>query len=438
MGKRFTKQGIIEFETPKLIKENEKKIYTVLEVTNYINQKFKSDEKLQNIMVRGEISNFKTSHNGHSYFTLKDKDSQISSVMFAGYKRNLKFEPKDGMKVIIEGYIEVYRNYGNYQLYAHKITEDGLGDLHIAFEQLKKKLSIEGLFDESHKKKIVKYPKRIGVVTSPKGAAIRDIITTIKRRYPYCQIILFPALVQGDQAAENIKDQINKAQNYDLDTLIVGRGGGSIEDLWSFNEEVVARAIYDSEVPVISAVGHETDYTISDFVADLRVPTPTAAAEFAVPDMVEFKFKIRQLNDRITNSMKNMVAENRIKLENISKKNIFKYPQSIYDFQRMNLDLLIGRFENSSKDILRANRNRLFMLENSPVLKDPQSITKDKKDRFVKSISKLEILNPLLTLKRGYTIAKVDDNVISSSKDVKSGDNLDIKFDDGIVNTKVI
>ncbi|RAP52515.1 MAG: hypothetical protein BZ137_08590 [Methanosphaera sp. rholeuAM130] len=407
-------------------------------MTDYLIQKLKNDNLLANIMVKGEISNYKTYPSGHSYFTLKDKDSQIRSVMFYGYKQNLKFEPKNGMKVIITGEIGIYKDYGSYQLYAHRITEDGLGELYVAYEQLKEKLLKEGLFDDSHKKEIVKYPKRIGVVTASTGAAIRDIITTIKRRYPYCQVLVFSTLVQGDLAAEQIADQIANAQNYDLDTLIVGRGGGSIEDLWSFNEEIVARAIYESDVPVISAVGHEVDWTISDYVADLRAPTPTAAAEIAVPSAVELESKIRQLNRRITNYIKSRVIEDRTRLDNISGKNVFKNPQSVYDVPKMNLDLLIGRFERVSKDIVYDNRNKLSKLENSYIFKHPEGITKNKKERYIKNISKLEVLNPLLTLKRGYAIAKSNEKVVSSSNDVEVGDKLDIEFDDGVVNTKVI
>jgi exodeoxyribonuclease VII large subunit len=262
---------------------------TVSEINAYLNDKLKSDLNLRNLYVRGEISNYKTYPSGHSYFTLKDKDSEISAVMFGGYKSNLRFEPKDGMKVIINGKIEMYEVRGNLQLYAFNIIEDGIGELYVAYQQLKKKLEKEGLFDESHKKKIPKYPEKIGVVTAKTGAAVKDIITTIKRRYPYCEVLVFSTLVQGDRAAEQIVEQIRHAQNYNLDTLIVGRGGGSIEDLWPFNEEIVAREIYNCETPVISAVGHEIDYTISDFVADKRAATPTAAAELAVPQSSEIK-----------------------------------------------------------------------------------------------------------------------------------------------------
>ncbi|MBQ6098490.1 MAG: exodeoxyribonuclease VII large subunit [Methanobrevibacter sp.] len=411
---------------------------TVSQVNAYINRKLKRAAKLKNIYIKGEISNFKTYPSGHSYFTLKDEKSQIPAVMFKTYKRFLKFEPQNGMKVIVKGKIEVYEKDGKYQLYASRITEDGIGALHIAFEQLKKKLDKEGLFDDTHKKEIPKYPKRIGVVTAQTGAAIRDIIKTIKRRYPICEVLVFSTLVQGDQAAPNIVRQIKHADSFNLDTLIVGRGGGSIEDLWPFNEEIVARAIYECETPVISAVGHEIDWTISDYVADMRAHTPTDAGMIAVPELNEVKYRVSQLSANLNKNINDRITQNRTKLENISQKQIFKHPENIYEMQRMTLDKLVDKLGFSSKNIISENRNKLFRLENRNVLKNPEEITKMKKEKFAKNIAKLEVLNPLLTLKRGYTIAKIDEKVISSVKDVKSGDKLDVEFDDGTINTKVI
>jgi len=417
----------------------EEEYYTVSQINAYINRKLKMDRNLKNIYIRGELSNYKDSFSGHSYFTLKDEKSQIDGVMFKGNKdRFLKFEPKDGMKVIIKGKIEVYEKTGKYQLYATRITEDGIGNLHIAFEQLKKNLAKEGLFDDAHKKSIPKYPKRIGVVTAETGAAIRDIITTIKRRYPICEILVFPTLVQGDQAAPQIIRQIRNAQRYELDTLIVGRGGGSIEDLWPFNEEPVAREIYACEIPVISAVGHEIDFTISDFVADLRAPTPTAAAELAVPELTKVKENVNHLQEKINKSINDKISINKTKLEHISQKNIFKNPESIYEIKGMTLDNLVNKLGFASKNIISQNRNKLFKIENSHILRNPEEITKKKRDACLKNINKLEVLNPLLTLKRGYSIAKSGEKIISSAKDVEVGDEIDIEFDDGIVNTKVI
>lgn len=411
---------------------------TVSQINAYINRKLKFDNNLKNVYVKGEISNFKTYPSGHSYFTLKDEKSQIPAVMFKGRKYGLKFQPENGMKVIIKGKIEVYERDGKYQLYASTMTEDGIGNLHIAFEQLKKKLEKEGLFADAHKKPIPKYPQRIGVVTAQTGAAIRDIITTIKRRYLYCEVLVFSTLVQGDMAAGQIVRQIKHAQQYDLDTLIVGRGGGSIEDLWPFNEEIVAREIYACEIPVISAVGHEIDYTISDFVADKRAATPTAAAEIAVPEIKEVQYKVTQLSQRINKSINDKLTQNRAKVENISQKQIFKNPESIYQIKEMHLDSLINKLNFTSSNIISENRNKLLKLESRSVLRNPEEVTKAKKETFLRNVEKLKILNPLLTLKRGYSIAKIDDKVVSSAKDVKSGDELDIEFDDGTINTRVI
>ena len=411
---------------------------TVSQVNAYLKNKLKKDVNLQNIYIRGEISNYKTYPRGHSYFTLKDKDSQIPAVMFKGRKYGLKFQPEDGMNVIIKGKIEVYERDGKYQLYANSMTEDGIGDLHIAFEQLKKKLEKEGLFDEAHKKEIPKYPQRIGVVTAQTGAAIKDIITTIERRYPYCKILVFSTLVQGDMAAGQIVRQIRHAQQYDIDTLIVGRGGGSIEDLWPFNEEIVAREIYACRIPVISAVGHQIDVTISDYVADKRAATPTAAAEIAVPETREVRYKISQLSQRVNKSINDKLTLNREKVENISQNQIFKNPESIYEIKEMHLDNMIGKLNLTSSNIISKNRNKLLKIESRAVLRNPEEVTKAKRETFLRNVDKLKILNPLLTLKRGYSIAKIDDKVISSAKDVKSGDELDIKFDDGTINTKVI
>ena len=403
---------------------------TVSQVNAYLKNKLKKDVNLQNIYIRGEISNYKTYPSGHSYFTLKDKDSQIPAVMFKGRKYGLKFQPEDGMNVIIKGKIEVYERDGKYQLYANNMTEDGIGDLHIAFE--------EGLLDEAHKKEIPKYPQRIGVVTAQTGAAIKDIITTIERRYPYCKILVFSTLVQGDMAAGQIVRQIRHAQQYDIDTLIVGRGGGSIEDLWPFNEEIVAREIYACRIPVISAVGHQIDVTISDYVADKRAATPTAAAEIAVPETREVRYKISQLSQRVNKSINDKLTLNREKVENISQNQIFKNPESIYEIKEMHLDNMIGKLNLTSSNIISKNRNKLLKIESRAVLRNPEEVTKAKRETFLRNVDKLKILNPLLTLKRGYSIAKIDDKVISSAKDVKSGDELDIEFDDGTINTKVI
>lgn len=307
----------------------DKEYITVSKITDYIARLIGSDSNLKHVFIKGELSNVNLYRSGHLYFTLKDENSQIKGVMFNA-RRRLKFKPEDGMKVLIEGKIDVYKINGVYQLYVSEISKDGIGDLHRRFEELKEKLNKEGLFDQSHKKKIPNFPKRIGVITAANGAAIRDIIITIKRRWPLCEVILFPSLVQGEKASQNIVYQIKNADKFDLDTLIVGRGGGSIEDLWSFNEEIVARAIYECETPVISAVGHEIDFTISDFVADLRAATPTAAAEIAAPPYVEIKNGVNQLDSRANLAINKILDENKNKLDNIISKRLFTSPGEIY------------------------------------------------------------------------------------------------------------
>ena len=410
---------------------------TVSKVTDYIGELIGSDSNLKHVFIKGELSNVKLYRSGHLYFTLKDEESQILGVMF-GARYKLKFKPKDGMKVLIEGKIEVYKNYGTYQLYVSEISKDGIGDLHRKYEELKEKLNKEGLFDDSHKKKIPNFPKRIGVVTAANGAAIRDIITTIKRRWPLCEVLLFPSLVQGDKAAENIAYQIKRSEKFNLDTLIVGRGGGSIEDLWSFNEEIVARAIYDCNTPVISAVGHEIDFTIADFVADFRAATPTAAAEIAVPPYEERKNGINQLSLRANLAINKTLDENKSKLDNIVSKQLFTAPCELYAPKEMMLDNVVRRLQHSSESLIMRNKNKLDLLKNSNVLKNPENIIKNKKENYLLQLSKLEILNPLNTLKRGYTLAKIEGKVVSSAKQLKSGDDLEVEFEDGNVNTKVI
>ena len=341
---------------------------TVSKITDYVARLIGADSNLKHVFIKGELSNVNLYRSGHLYFTLKDENSQIKGVMFNA-RRRLKFKPEDGMKVLIEGKIEVYKKNGVYQLYASEISKDGIGDLHRKYEELKEKLNKEGLFDQAHKKKIPNFPKRIGVVTAANGAAIRDIIITIKRRWPLCEVILFPSLVQGENAAQNIVYQINNADKFDLDTLIVGRGGGSIEDLWSFNEEIVARAIYNCKTPVISAVGHEIDYTIADFVADLRAATPTAAAEIAVPPYGEIKNGVNQLNSRANLAVNKIFNENKNKLDNIISKRLFISPGEIYAPKEMMLDGIINRLQHSSESLVIKNQNRLNLVKNSNIFK---------------------------------------------------------------------
>jgi len=414
------------------------KYITVTQLTRYIKYKIDNDTNLNEVFLKGEISNFKAHSRGHLYFTLKDEGSRINAIMFASSTKNLKFVPQDGMKVLVTGKISVFEANGAYQIYVNDMLEDGVGNLYIAYEQLKKKLESEGLFREDHKKKIPKIPTNIGVVTAPTGAAIKDIISTIERRWPLANVYLFPSLVQGEDAKEDIVRQIKRAQEFQLDTLIVGRGGGSIEDLWPFNEEIVARAIYECPIPVISAVGHEVDFTIADFVADLRAPTPTGAAEMAVPQISDVIKYLNQVNIRLNNTITNKVTNYRRKLNDIYSRNIFKNPISIYQSKEMLFDSIIERLKFSLTNLTNIKEKELIKLMNSYVLKNPYQLLDKKSNKYLQLISKLETLSPLLTLKRGYAITKKDGKVISSSKDLKKKDKLSIEFSDGNIDAEVI
>ena len=417
----------------------EEEYISVSQLTDYIRKLINSDSRLKQVYVRGEISNFKRYSSGHCYFSLKDEGSVIPGVMFYGFASKLKFEPKNGMKVLVRGYVDVYKSRGNYQLYAQRIIEDGLGELHIAFEQLKKELESKGYFDDDLKKPIPKFPKKVGVVTAATGAAIRDIVTTIKRRWPLCEIILFPSLVQGNLAANNIVRQIFVADNeFELDTLIVGRGGGSIEDLWAFNERIVAKAILVCKTPVISAVGHEIDWTIADYVADKRAATPTAAAEIAVPDIREISSKVDDFNSRANNVMAKQLNDNLDKFERIKNRPLFKNPYMIHERKVMDLDFIKGRLVSSSKEMIHSNQMRLSKVKSSNVFRDPQSILDEKTNTLSRNIDKLKVLNPLLTIQRGYAVARSNGRVVSYAKDLNKDDEVELQFKDGKVNTRVL
>lgn len=416
---------------------NEKYI-TVSQLTRYIKYKIDNDIHLNEVFLKGEISNFKAHSRGHFYFTLKDEGSRINAVMFASSTKNIKFIPQDGMKVLVTGKISVFEANGGYQIYVNDMLEDGVGNLYIAFEQLKKKLEEEGLFDQSKKKPIPKIPKRVGVVTAPTGAAIKDIISTIKRRWPLTEILLFPSLVQGEDAAVDIVKQIKLSKNYEIDTLIVGRGGGSIEDLWPFNEEIVARAIYECETPIISAVGHEIDFTIADFVADLRAPTPTGAAELAVPAISDVKNYINQLQIRLNKSVQTKLTINKQKLKEITSRYIFTNPITIYQTKEMLFDNLLDRLKYATTNLVTIKEKQFDRIKSSYIFKNPYQLLDKKSNKYLQLISKLETLSPLLTLKRGYTMTKLDNKVLTSSKQAKKGDKLEIEFSDGKVQTEVI
>ena len=416
---------------------NEKYI-TVSQLTRYIKYKIDNDLHLNEVFLKGEISNFKAHSRGHFYFTLKDEGSRINAVMFASSTKNIKFIPQDGMKVLVTGKISVFEANGGYQIYVNDMLEDGVGNLYIAFEQLKKKLEEEGLFDQSKKKPIPKIPKRVGVVTAPTGAAIKDIISTIKRRWPLTEILLFPSLVQGEEAAQDIVKQIKLSENYEIDTLIVGRGGGSIEDLWPFNEEIVARAIYECKTPIISAVGHEIDFTIADFVADLRAPTPTGAAELAVPAIADITNYINQLQIRLNKSIQTKLTINKQKLKEITSRYIFTNPITIYQTKEMLFDSLLDRLKYATTNLVTIKEKQFDRIKSSYIFKNPYQLLDKKSNKYLQLISKLETLSPLLTLKRGYTMTKLNNKVLTSSKETKKGDKLEIEFSDGIVKTEVI
>lgn len=410
---------------------------TVTQINKYIKYKFDNDENLNLVYLKGEISNFKNHSTGHLYFTIKDESSRILAVMFRNNALKLKFTPVDGSKVLVIGRIGVYEANGNYQIYVEEMMEDGIGNLALEFEKLKKKLSQKGYFNEEYKKPIPKFPKRIGIITATTGAAIRDIITTINRRYRNVELYIFPCLVQGVGAKEDIVRNINIANTFPLDVLIVGRGGGSIEDLWAFNEEIVADAIFKSKIPIISAVGHEIDFTISDFVADLRAPTPTAAAELAVPNTIDLINYINQLSIRRNKSIINIINKKYEKLESLKDSYILKNPQSIYEVKAQKVDNLIEKAILLITKSLTDNKNRLNTLDKEVKI-DMTKVLDKKTNRYLNILSKLETLNPILTIKRGYTITKHNDKSITSIKDISKKDYIKTEVCDGIITSQVI
>ena len=414
------------------------KYLSISAITRYLKSRFDQDENLQRVYLKGEISNFKAHTSGHYYFSLKDEGSKINAIMFRSNTSKVSFKPVDGMRVLVSGRISLYEAMGSYQIYVDDMQEDGVGNLYVAFEELKKKLSAEGLFDESHKKEIPKIPRRVGVITASTGAAIRDIMTTIKRRFPICETILFPTLVQGENAKEDIALNIKKAEDYDLDVLIVGRGGGSIEDLWPFNEEVVARAIYDCSIPVISAVGHEIDFTIADFVADLRAPTPTAAAELAVPNMVDLKKNIDSLVIRLNESINKKIKYQKLYLDSIKNSFVIKNPMVMFDSKRQKLDLINDKINDLILRNVSLKREKIEKIKKSYVLENPKFLYKDEENTLKNIISKLELLNPLNILSRGYSISMIGDKTVKSIMDVKKNDSVSIRVTDGVIKTKVL
>ncbi|MBT2605168.1 exodeoxyribonuclease VII large subunit [Peribacillus frigoritolerans] len=434
---------------------------SVSALTKYIKRKFDADPHLQNVYIKGEISNFKQHTSGHMYFTLKDEKARLLSVMFAANNKGMKFLPENGMKVLVKGDISLYEAGGQYQLYVKSMAPDGVGDLYLAYEQLKKKLEGAGLFLAEHKKPIPQYPKSVGVITSPTGAALRDILITIKRRYPIARIIVYPALVQGNNAAKSIAKAISMANaRAESDVLIVGRGGGSIEELWAFNEEIVAESIYDSDIPVISAVGHETDFTIADFVADMRAPTPTGAAELAVPHLNEILERLMNRKNRLTRSIQEAVNFERTRLTRMERSYAFRYPHKMYEQKLEQLDKTMDRLGRTSTRYFMKKRDELNQLNDILKKQHPEQAVKNAKDdlqqhakvlrrameaiyrhksqQFVHITATLSALSPLKIMERGYGLVFAEDEtLVKSTQQVSKGDKIAVSIKDGTLECEI-
>ena len=388
-----------------------KGVLSVTQVNEYLKMILDADRVLSDVTVRGEISNFKLYASGHAYFTLKDETGQLKSVMFRSYASRLIFRPADGMRVIAHGRISVYEASGQYQLYADDLQPDGVGSLALRFEQLKRKLQEEGLFDESRKKPLPLMPMRIGVITSPSGAAIHDIINVLGRRFPLARVILFPSAVQGAEAPSQLVSGIEFFNASDLvDVIIIGRGGGSMEDLWAFNDEALAYAISACRIPVISAVGHESDFTICDFVSDRRAPTPSAAAELVVPDREGLLNALDERKHRLASLLEKRLREEKRALARISSANVFLHPERMLDPHRRYLVDL-------EEDMGRALESTLLQ----------------KKNLLSRGAARMESLSPLAVLSRGYAVATMDGKTVQSVRDIQKGDSLSVRFSDGCV-----
>lgn len=391
------------------------KVFTVNELNNYVKNVLDNDENLKYVYVTGEISNFKAHYSGHMYMTIKDETASVKAVMFAGNASKLRFMPENGMKILALGTVSLFPRDGSYQLYISTMQPDGAGALSIAFEQLKKKLESEGLFSPLHKKRLPLFPRRVGVITSSTGAAIQDIFNVLGRRYPVAEVVVRSAKVQGEGAAQDISAAIREFNEQNgADVLIVGRGGGSVEDLWAFNEEVVARAVFNSKIPVISAVGHETDYTICDFVADLRAPTPSAAAEIAVPDIFELKSDLQSYQAHIFNLTKNVIVNEKARLEAIQKSSALKDPALKIQDNKRELLYISEKLFDITQNTLQGERLKLSSLT-----------------------GKLDALSPLGVIARGYAIVNKKDSIASSVKNLKEGDSVAVRLADGSFNATV-
>lgn len=438
------------------------RVFSIKELNKYIRMKFESDSLLGDVWIRGEISNFTHHSSGHMYFTLKDSDSRLKCIMFASHNQRLPFMPREGTKVIARGNISVYERDGNYQFYATAMQPDGLGSLYLAFEQLKSKLEAEGLFAESRKRPIPRFPRAIGVITSATGAAVRDIIITIQRRYPSMPVYVYPVLVQGTQAAPAIVKAIEAMNRFgEVDVLIVGRGGGSLEELWAFNEEAVARSIAASDIPIISAVGHETDFTVADFVADLRAATPTAAAELAVPNIVELQLQLKRQEQRLIQAIRFRVREDKEQLQRIRRSPFFMYPRKYLLEQAQRLDRLQEQLVQRMQRVTEGGQSKLARVQRVLAGHHPgervafaakrwqstsrqleqamNSIMKERKLKLYGTIGQLDALSPLKVMSRGYSLVYDADEkrLIKSVSDVQQGDNIQVKMSDGQIDCQV-
>lgn len=416
---------------------NNDKYLSISALTRYLKYKFDSDDNLRQIFLKGEISNLKIHSTGHLYFSLKDENSKINAIMFSTNARRLTFKPVEGTNVLVVGRVSIYEQTGNYQIYVDDMQEDGVGNLYVQYEKLKAELAKEGLFDQSKKKKIPKMPSRIGIITAPTGAAIRDILSTIKRRFPLTETYLFPALVQGENAAPDIVKKLKQADNFGVDLIILGRGGGSIEDLWAFNEEIVARAIYEAKTPIISAVGHEVDFTIADFVADLRAPTPTGAAEMAVVNRTDVINELNHLKIRLNEALLSKVNVLKIALENIKSNYILNNPVIMYENKKQVVDNLLEKIKTLIYYKITNYNLKLDHLKKSYILNHPEELYKKKSLKLDKIITSLELLNPLSVLKRGYTLTYKNDKVVRNIKALKVDDIITIKFKEGTVKANI-
>lgn len=410
---------------------------SVTDVNTYLKTIMDNDPFLNYVYIKGEISNLKFHTRGHLYFSLKDENSKINAVMFNYKNMNIDFVPEDGMNVLVKGKISVFVNGGSYQITVTNMKQDGIGNLYILFEELKKKLKNEGLFDEEHKKKLPRIPKKIGVITASTGAAVRDIISTINRRFPLAEIILFPSLVQGTGAKENLVKMIETADKSDVDVIILGRGGGSIEDLWAFNEEIVARAVYNAKKSIVSAVGHEIDFTICDFVADLRAPTPTGAAELVVPSKLEIQKYLSDYNSRLLSVITSKISTYKTTLKKLESSYILNNPKSMYEVEEQKLDSILEKLGSLMGHTLEKSK---LKLENLTKNITPNILYKLEKNKsHLETLEqKLELLNPENILKKGYSLTIKDGKIITNASELKDGDTITTKLSIGTINSKVI